>query len=106
MLGYGTNASFTLRKVHEKIFSKKKKKNNLYFAFVELKKVFDQRGPWDVRHTWWPVNFLLQKLGELLDILGDFLKKNCTKGLDFRINSKYWNSFGYYELNSKWCIPT
>lgn len=43
MLGYGTNASFTLRKVHEKIFSKKK--NNLYFAFVELKKAFDQRGP-------------------------------------------------------------
>ena len=46
MLGYGTNASFTLRKVHEKIFSKKKrKKNNLYFAFVELKKAFDQCGP-------------------------------------------------------------
>lgn len=43
MLGYGTNASFTLRKVHEKIFSKKE--NNLYFAFVELKKAFDQRGP-------------------------------------------------------------
>ena len=43
MLGYGTNASFTLRKVHEKIFSEKE--NNLYFAFVELKKAFDQRGP-------------------------------------------------------------
>ena len=43
MLGYGTNASFTLRKVHEKIFSKKE--NNLYFAFVELKKAFDQSGP-------------------------------------------------------------
>lgn len=43
MLGYGTNVSFTLRKLHDKIFSKKKKK--LYFGFVELKKGFDQQGP-------------------------------------------------------------
>ena len=28
-----------------------KKKKNLYFGFVELKKAFDQQGPWDVRHT-------------------------------------------------------